>query len=94
MAAGFKLTELGLDGRKRSQAARGAPMTQRVHPILLAASLVPQTLNNSAARWQASITTLACSYSLHRLKRPTVLFFLTTPNLLQSEKLQELRAGA
>lgn len=49
-------------------------MTQRVHPILPAASLVPQTLNNLAARWQASITALACSYSLHRLKQPKSFF--------------------
>lgn len=35
-----------------------------------AASLVPQTVNNLAPPWQASITTLAGSYTLHRLKQP------------------------
>lgn len=35
-----------------------------------AASLVPQTVNNLAPPWQASITPLAGSYTLHRLKQP------------------------
>lgn len=51
----------------------------RVHPILQA-SLVPQTLNNLETRWQASITTLACSYSLHRLKQPRSFLTMLQPN--------------
>lgn len=79
VAAWLKPTKPRWTVRKRSQAGqRPAPMTQRVHPIPLASSPVPQTLNNLAARWQASITTLACSYSLRRLKRTSAFLTVQT----------------
>lgn len=65
-------------GQKVEPAGQWRTMTQRVHLILPAASLVPQTLNNLAAQGQASITMLACSYSLHRLKEPRSFLTLTT----------------
>lgn len=71
VAAWSNLMNLGVDGtRKRSRADQSGPMTQRVHPIPTATSLVPQAVNNSSARWQASITAEACFCSLHKLKQP------------------------
>lgn len=64
--AGVGARSRGVTGRKRREL-----MTQRLHLILPATSLVPQSVNNSAVRWQASITALACPYSLHRLKHCT-----------------------
>lgn len=80
VAAWLKLRDPDGQTERGAMRTEAKPMTQWVHLILPAASPVPQTLNNSATWWQASITMVASSHSLRRLKQAT---FSHHANILQ-----------